>query len=122
MVKERIPRKGDIWHFDPEPVFGRELKGRHYCIVITEEALNRALGVALCCPISTLAASARSAGMTVAVQPADTDRGDIRGVVLCHQVQSIDLTAKEATFETVAEDTLIQEVIYKLTNLIDPLQ
>ncbi|QWA12049.1 type II toxin-antitoxin system PemK/MazF family toxin [Sodalis ligni] len=62
MVQGRIPRKGDIWHFDPDPVFGRELKGKHYCILITEEALNRALGVAICCPLSTLAVGARSAG------------------------------------------------------------
>ncbi|PWC20196.1 growth inhibitor PemK [Brenneria roseae subsp. roseae] len=120
MVGARIPQKGDIWHFSPDPVFDRELKGDHYCIVITEEALNAALGVAICCPISTKAEAARSAGVTVAVTPIDTDRGDLRGVVLCHQAQAVDLIAKGATFETVAEDVLTQDVIIKLINLIDP--
>ncbi|WP_225086631.1 type II toxin-antitoxin system PemK/MazF family toxin [Pectobacterium colocasium] len=120
MAEKRIPQKGDIWHFNPDPVFGRELKGDHYCIVVTDGALNAALGVAICCPISTKAETARSAGVTVAVTPVDTERGDLRGVVLCHQAQAVDLLARGATFETVAEDVLIQDVIIKLINLIDP--
>ena len=120
MVQGRIPQKGDIWHFDPDPVFGRELKGKHYCIVVTDGELNAALGVAMCCPSSTVANQARSTGVTVTVTPMDTERGDIRGVVLCHQVQAVDLLARGATFETVAENTLIQEVVFKLINLIDP--
>ncbi|MFZ4834248.1 type II toxin-antitoxin system PemK/MazF family toxin [Rouxiella sp. Mn2063] len=116
----KTPQKGDIWHFNPDPVSGRELKGHHYCIVVTDEELNKALGVAICCPISTVASVARSTGVTVAVQPMDTERGDIRGVVLCHQVKAIDLIAREATFETVADSGLIQEVVFKLSNLIDP--
>ncbi|MBC3253555.1 MULTISPECIES: type II toxin-antitoxin system PemK/MazF family toxin [Serratia] len=121
MAPGRIPQKGDIWHFNPDPIAGRELKGDHYCIVVTAEELNRALGVAICCPISTAALAARSAGVTVTVQPMDTERGDIRGVVLCHQVRAIDLLARGATFETVAEEPLINDVIIKLTNLIDPM-
>lgn len=34
--------------------------------------------------------------------------------------RALDLNARKATFETVAEDTLLREVIFKLTNLIDP--
>lgn len=120
MTHGRIPKRGDIWHFDPNPIVGRELKDKHYCIVITVEKLNNALGVAICCPISTVAAGARSAGVTVAVGPMDTERGDLRGVVLCHQVRALDLNGRGATFETVAEEGLIQEVIFKLTNIIDP--
>ncbi|AOR63584.1 MULTISPECIES: type II toxin-antitoxin system PemK/MazF family toxin [Pectobacterium] len=120
MSATRIPQKGDIWHFSPDPVFGRELQGDHYGIVVTEGALNAALGVAICCPISTKAEAARSSGVTVVVTPVDTERGDLRGVVLCHQAQAIDLIARGATFETVAEDVLIQDVIIKLINLIDP--
>ena len=120
MQKERIPQRGDIWHFDPNPIAGRELRDKHYCIVITAGALNGALGVAMCCPISTVADAARSVGVTVAVGPMDTELGNLRGVVLCHQVRALDLNARKATFETVAEDTLLREVIFKLTNLIDP--
>lgn len=120
MANGRIPQRGDIWHFDPNPTSGHELKDKHYCIVITAEELNHALGVAICCPISTVAAGARSAGVTVALGPMDTERGDLRGVVLCHQVRALDLNSRGATFETIAEDELLREVIYKLTNLIDP--
>ncbi|MDF1897224.1 MULTISPECIES: type II toxin-antitoxin system PemK/MazF family toxin [Rahnella] len=120
MTEGRIPKRGDIWHFDPNPIVGRELKDKHYCIVVTVEELNGVLGVAICCPISTAAETARSAGVTVTVGPIDTERGDLRGVVLCHQVRALDLNKRGATFETVAEDGLLKEVIFKLTNLIDP--
>jgi len=120
MTEERIPQRGDIWYFNPNPVAGHELKVKHYFIVVTVAEINQALGVALCCPISTKADSARSAGVTVAVRPMDTERGDLRGVVLCHQLRATDLKARNAQFETFAEETLIQEVIIKLTNIIDP--
>lgn len=120
MVKAQTPQRGDIWHFNPDPVAGRELTGKHYCIVITDGKLNQALGVAMCCPISTVADGARSVGVTVAVTPMDTEIGSLRGVVLCHQLKAVDLLARGAEFYTVAEPELTQEVVYKLINLIDP--
>ncbi|QCR36680.1 growth inhibitor PemK [Nissabacter sp. SGAir0207] len=120
MATGRMPRKGDIWHVNPNPVAGRELEDGHYYLVITEEALNRALGVALCCPISTAALGARSAGVTVSVQPQDTASNQLRGVVLCHQLRAIDLHARGAVFRTLAEPVLLDEVVMKLVDLIDP--
>lgn len=120
MAKVRTPKKGDIWHINPDPVAGKELRDKHYFIVITEEALNMALGVAICAPISTVANAARSVGVTVAVTPESTAKGNIRGVVLCHQVKAMDVIARGAKFETVAEHYLIEEVVLKLIDLIDP--
>ncbi|NCB64367.1 MAG: type II toxin-antitoxin system PemK/MazF family toxin, partial [Clostridia bacterium] len=42
MVKARTPHRGEIWHFNPDPVAGHELSCPHYCIAVTEQALNRA--------------------------------------------------------------------------------
>jgi mRNA interferase ChpB len=88
--------------------------------VISEGQLNAALGVSICCPISTVANAARSQGVTVAVGGNSTESGTISGVVLCHQVRALDLKARKAHFSTVAESYLVDEVVLKLVDLIDP--
>lgn len=120
MVKLNVPSKGDIWLINPDPPNGNELKGSHYFIVITESALNKSLGVSICCPISTVATSARSAGVTVSISGDSTKKGTVRGVVLCHQVRALDLKNRNAKFHTKAEPHLIDEVIMKLVDIIDP--
>lgn len=121
MVKARTPHRGEIWYFNPDLVAGHELRGPHYCIVVTDKELNNVLKVAMCCPISTGANAAHSTGVTVNVLPHDTQTGSLHGVVLCHQLKAVDLIARGAKFYTVADEALISEVISKLVNLIDPL-
>lgn len=116
----RTPRKGEVWLIDPDPLEGRELRGPHYYIVLTEEALNLALGVAICCPILTGANAARSRGVTVVVDGGSTLTGTVNGVVLCHQVRALDLTERRAKFITLAESHLIDEVVMTLVDIIDP--
>ena len=116
----RVPKKGEIWHVDPDPTKGSELRRSHYFIVVTDELLNRALGTALCCPISTGGKAARSQNVTVALEGNSTASGTITGVILCHQVRALDLAARQAKFATIAEDYLIEEVVMKLVDLIDP--
>lgn len=120
MVKARTPARGDIWHVSLDPVSGHELMGPHYFIVLTDEALNKVLKVAMCCPISTGANAARSVGVTVPVLPHDTENGNLRGVVLCHQMKAADLISRGAKFYTKADDALVTEVTMKLVDLIDP--
>ncbi|KOC87683.1 type II toxin-antitoxin system PemK/MazF family toxin [Winslowiella iniecta] len=113
----RTPRKGEVWLIDPDPLEGRELRGPHYYIVLTEEALNLALGVAICCPIST---GANARGVTVVVDGGSTLKGTVNGVVLCHQVRALDLTERRAKFIILAESHLIDEVVMTLVDIIDP--
>lgn len=120
MVKRQMPGKGDIWLINPDPTSGHELRGPHYFLVITESALNIALGVSICCPISTVASGARSAGVTVAITADSTEKGTVRGVVLCHQIRALDLKERKARFHTKAEPHLIDEVVMKLVDIIDP--
>lgn len=113
----RAPKKGEIWYIDPDPTKGKELHRPHYFIVITDELLNKALGTALCCPISTGGNAARSQSVTVTLDGNSTKSGKITGVILCHQLRALD---RQAKFATKAEDYLIDEVIMKLVDLIDP--
>lgn len=116
----RIPQKGEIWCVDPDPTSGKELRNPHYFIVVSEQALNKALGVAICCPISTVANAARSQSVTVVLEGNSTKSGSVSGVILCHQIRVLDLTARQAKFSTTAEPYLVDEVVTKLVDLIDP--
>lgn len=116
----RVPKKGEIWYVDPDPTSGKELRNPHYFIVVSEEALNKALGVAICCPISTGGNAARSQSVTVVLDGNSTSSGKVTGVILCHQVRALDLFARKAKYATKSEPYLIDEVVMKLIDLIDP--
>lgn len=116
----RVPKKGEIWYVDPDPTKGHELRFPHYFIVVSDELLNQALGTAICCPISTGGNAARSQNVTVVLDGSSTASGKVTGVILCHQVRALDLKERQAKYATKAEDYLIDEVIMKLVDLIDP--
>ena len=60
-----------------------------------------------------MANGVRSEGVTVAVMPQDTENGNVRGVVLCHQLKAADLILCEAKLYTRAEDYFVQKVTLK---------
>ena len=47
------PEVGDILHLSFDPASGREMKGDHFCIVLTPRAFNDRFGLAWTCPITT---------------------------------------------------------------------
>lgn len=79
MVKRPAPGKGDIWLINFDPTSGHELRGPYYFLVVTESVLNNGMGVSLCCPISTVANGARSAGVTVSTTADSIEKGTVRG-------------------------------------------
>lgn len=119
-MAERVAKKGEIWYVDPDPTKGHELRNPHYFIIVSDERINKALGTAICCPISTRALASRSQSVTVAIDGNSTESGKIHGVILCHQVRALDLKERQAKFSTKAESYVIDEVIMKLIDLIDP--
>ncbi|PHM70533.1 type II toxin-antitoxin system PemK/MazF family toxin [Xenorhabdus sp. KJ12.1] len=121
MVRRRsIPSKGEIWHASGDPVSGREFKGAHYYLVISEFALNQKLGTALCVPITTGGGFARSEAVTVYLDGASTDTGKITGVVLCYQIRSLDLNERKATYSAQAEASIVDEILAKVIDILDP--
>lgn len=118
--KRRIPSKGEIWHVDGDPVSGREFKGAHYYLVISEQSLVAKLGTAICVPITSGGGLARSASVTVYLDGNATDTGKITGVALCYQVRALDLAMRGATYEAKAETHIVNEVLGLVVDLIDP--
>ncbi|MBE8598126.1 type II toxin-antitoxin system PemK/MazF family toxin [Xenorhabdus sp. BG5] len=121
MVRSRnFPSKGEIWHANGDPVSGREFKGAHYYLVISEFALNQKLGTALCVPITSGGGIARSEAVTVYLDGSSTDTGKITGVVLCYQIRSLDLNERKATYSAQATPGIVDEILTKVIDILDP--
>ena len=37
----RVPRRGEVYSLDSNPTLGKEMRDRHYWLVLTEEVVNR---------------------------------------------------------------------------------
>ncbi len=121
MVKRKgIPMRGEIWHINGDPQAGKEFKGAHYYLILSESELNDAFKTAICVPITSAGAFSRSLGVTVVLDGSSTDTGKITGVILPFGVRSLDLKARGATYAATAESHIIDEVTAILIDIIDP--
>lgn len=116
--RPKIPKRGEIYSIDPNPVAGRETKNRHYWMVVTQEAIN-AQGVSFAVVINTVARGARAAGLTVPVSG-----GGVTGVAVCNRIRSFDLRARLAdgsvTYAGEADPDVVSEIAARVASVIDP--
>ena len=104
-----IPDRGDILHIRFDPASGKELKGGHYCIVVSAKAFNQRFKLAMVCPISSgIAPNAREAGFLVLMIGTGSR---LHGIIHCHQLKTIDWEASKATFFEKAPDVVLKEAI-----------
>ena len=108
-----VPNRGDaIWiNFNPQK--GHEQAGRRPALVISPQAYNGRVGLALLCPITS-----QVKGYPFEVQIPDGLQ--ISGVVLSDQVKSLDWQARQAKRICVVQEPVVTEVINKLTPLLQP--
>jgi mRNA interferase ChpB len=117
--RPKVPKRGEIYSINPNPVAGREMQNRHYWIVLTPEAVN-AHGVAIAVVVSTAAQGARAAGLAVPVS------GDgVTGVAICTQLRSFDLRARladgSASLAGRADPAVVDEIGARVASLVDPI-
>ena len=118
MIRRRIPQRGDVYWINPDPVAGREMKGRHRFVVITPAAIN-ALGVVMTVPVTSAGSFAKNMGLAVVISGHDT-----RGVAVCNQVRSFDIEAREqagsARYVETLDSVTYDEIIARVVSVIDP--
>ncbi|HHR5880499.1 TPA: type II toxin-antitoxin system PemK/MazF family toxin [Providencia alcalifaciens] len=120
MVKAKRPHKGQIWHINGDPVAGKEFKGPHYYLVVTDTQINTALGTSICVPITSGGSRARTQNVTVYLDGSSTDTGNITGCILCYQLRSLDLIARKATYSATLNEDIFEEVLSNIIDIIDP--
>jgi len=95
-----IPGKGDIVSLDFDPSSGQEIMKRRPALVISREQFNEHTGFAIVAPITST-----QRGMALEVELTGTS---IQGVVLVHQLRSLDVESRKVAFIERAPVSVVQ--------------
>ena len=107
-----IPEQGDIITLEFDPQAGHEQKGRRPAIVVSNNTFNNFTQIAMVCPITN---TMRKFPLHV---PLD-DRTTTTGTVMCEQVKSLDISARNAIFKEKAPADIVEEVVDILFGFIE---
>src|SRR5690606_14480115 len=118
MIRSNVPKRGDVFWIDPNPVVGRAMKNRHRFVVITPREIN-ALGVSMTVPITSGGVFSRDIGLAVPITGHDTT-----GVAICNQVRIFDIGArlqqKTARYIETLDEATMSEITARVVSAIDP--
>lgn len=110
--KPYIPQRGDIVWVEFDSSLGSEIKKTRPALVVSPHSYNAKVGLALLCPITS-----HKKGYPFEVDLAL--KGKVEGVVLSDQIKSLDWKARNVKFEDKVSIWVINEVIEKISLLIE---
>lgn len=96
-------------------MLGHEQAGRRFVLIVSPRSFND-LSTPMVCPITQGGSFARHAGFAVSLNGAGTRT---QGVILCNQLRVLDLAARGARYVESVPDHVVQEVLAKLSTLIN---
>lgn len=111
------PDVGDIIHLSFDPASGHEMKGDHFCIVLTPRAFNDRFGLAWTCPIATGRQEMARRVTTITLMGTGLK---VTGIVLCHQIKALDWAARKAQRVDRLKGAVLDEILDTCTAIIDP--
>ena len=106
-----IPQRGDIIWTDFDPSSGHEQAKKRPALVLSIEAFNKQIKLALVAPITS-----RVRGHVFEVNLVDTKT---QGVVLCQQVKTIDYVSRGADFIEKIPQSLLNDVLAKVRAIVE---
>ena len=106
-----VPRRGDLVWITLNPQAGHEQSGRRLAVVISAEAYNTRVRLALFCPVTS-----RVKGYPWEVTI--PDGMPVSGVVLSDQVRSMDWRARQVEYAGTLPDSIVAEIRGKLAALL----
>ena len=106
-----IPKRGDAVWLNLDPQSGREQAGRRPALVLTPFAYNNRVRLAIVCPITS-----QTKGYAFEVRIPVGLR--VRGVILSDHVKSADWQTRDIEFICKLPESLVEEVIEKLSVLL----
>lgn len=108
--KQYIPERGDLVWIDFDPAAGHEQMGHWPAIVLSPAIFNKKILLALVAPVTS---RVRGHGFEVALTGEK-----ISGVVLCHQVKTIDFVERGLTFAGKAPASVVSEALAKVRAIV----
>jgi len=106
-----VPQRGDVVWITLDPQAGHEQAGRRPALIVSPADYNRKVGLALLCPVTSLAK-----GYPFEVAPPAGHA--LRGVILADQLKSLDWRARNAERFCELDDSTVAEVLRKVTLLL----
>jgi mRNA interferase MazF len=113
VIAPYVPERGDVVWLDFHPQAGHEQTGRRPAAVLSPQAYNGKVGLALFCPITT---RVKGYPFEVAVP---TDCG-VTEVVLADHVKNLDWRARRAEFICRLPAPVIADILARLATLVTP--
>ena len=99
-----VPRKGDFIALTFDPQSGHEQQGRRPALVVSNDLFNKATGLCIACPITSMR---RDHPFHVPI-PEDQK---VTGVVMVEQVKSLDFRARDIKRIGAAPAPVLDEVL-----------
>lgn len=112
MVDQYQPEQGDIITLDFNPQAGHEQKGKRPAFVASNRDFHYLTNLAIVCPITT---TLKGFPLHVMLD----EQTKTSGVVMCEQVKSLDLKARNAVFVEKAPRRITDEVFDILFGCIE---
>lgn len=113
MVTKEIYSQGDVVYVDCDPQAGHEQKGRRPALVVSNNTFNRVCGgMIFVCPITN---TQNSHPLHVPFP----EGCKVTGAVLVDHIRSIDASARNATFYDKAPDSVLDQVVEVIKEVID---
>ena len=106
-----VPDRGDVVWLDFSPQAGHEQAGRRPALVVSPQAYNGKVGLAVLCPITS---QVKGYPFEVAVPPGLK----VAGAILSDQVKSLDWRARRAALLCRVPRRTTREVLAKLAVLL----
>ncbi|HMQ53140.1 MAG TPA: endoribonuclease MazF [Anaerolineae bacterium] len=106
-----VPDRGDVVWLNFNPQSGHEQAGRRPAVVLSPQAYNQKVGLAIFCPIT----NQQKGYPFEVVIPAGTGAA---GVILADQVKSLDWRMRRAEYLTTIPEAVLEEVMQKLKTLL----
>lgn len=109
-------RRGEIWHVDLNPTSGKEQQGRRYVLIVSPDRFNAMTGMAIVAPITSGGTAARMKGFAVPLSGAGTNA---TGIIMCDQVRTLDLKARNGRRSETVPDFIISDVLARISTLFE---
>ncbi|MCO6454906.1 MAG: type II toxin-antitoxin system PemK/MazF family toxin [Pirellulaceae bacterium] len=107
-----VPVRGDAVWITLDPQVGHEQRGRRPALVLSPQAYNRKVGLALMCPITS---QVKGYPFEVLLP----DGLPIAGAVLADQVKSLDWGVRQCARIAVLPPRIVAQVLQRLHALLD---
>jgi len=102
VVKQYIPKKGDIVVLTFDPQAGHAQQGKRPALILSDELFNKNVGLAIACPITN---TDRNFPFHVPV-----NSKEITGFIMSEQIKSIDFKARKVKFISKVDEEILGKV------------